>query len=505
MRRPLTLILYTFLVAAPSRAAGPAATAEGQAPRRLGLRDALAIAVRQNPTLASRAIDVAIADANILQAEGMDDFLLDAGVNWLSSRTDPVTGQPFQQTALDNLRLTTGIHKPLSDGGLLGLRFDGDYTRTISRVEFGTTVLDTESEVYAPKLRLEFNQPFLRGFGEDVARAPRRRAKIAREVTLLQREVDAANVVRDVIHAYWELAYAAEDLEIRRASLALAQEQLRIVQASIQAGRLAPAASAEVEATMATREEEVLVAEVALAERSLDVRLLSGMEIGPGEMTLVAVDRPEPATRPTDLDASLKSAMEQNPQLKTVRAQGKSATIEVEVAENGLLPQLDFNAAAGPAGNAENPRDAFEQLAKFDSYSVNAGLVFQTPIGRRTAKGALAAAHGGVRKVRLSEADLQNQIAVQVVRASNLIRSSQKRIDVLVKAAELAQVNLRSEKARFDVGRSTNFDVLMRQDELAQAQLRQARAKTDYLKSMAILEALTGEILGRYGIEVTPR
>src|SRR4029453_3201418 len=100
---------------------------------------------------------------------------------------------------------------------------------------------------------------------------------------------------------------------------------------------------------------------------------------------------------------------------------------------------------------------------------------------RRTATRALPAAHGGVRKVRLGEADLQNQIAVQVVRATNLIRSAQKRIEVLVKAAELAQVNLRSEKARFDVGRATNFDVLKRQEELAQAQLRQARAKTDYL------------------------
>jgi outer membrane protein TolC len=92
---------------------------------------------------------------------------------------------------------------------------------------------------------------------------------------------------------------------------------------------------------------------------------------------------------------------------------------------------------------------------------------------------------------------------VQVVRAANLVRSATKRMDVLVKAADMAEVNLRSEKARFEVGRATNFDVLRRQEELAQARLRQARAKTDYLRSVAVLEAVTGEILPHYGIAVT--
>src|SRR5688572_6269463 len=116
-------------------AQGPAAEAELQAARRLGLRDALAVAVRQNPTLASRTIDVAIAEARILEAEGMDDFVVDAALNWLSQRTDPVANQPFQQTALDNLSLSTGLGRGLSDGGRVGLRFDGDYTRTITRLD----------------------------------------------------------------------------------------------------------------------------------------------------------------------------------------------------------------------------------------------------------------------------------------------------------------------------------------------------------------------------------
>jgi outer membrane protein len=66
-------------------------------------------------------------------------------------------------------------------------------------------------------------------------------------------------------------------------------------------------------------------------------------------------------------------------------------------------------------------------------------------------------------------------------------------------------VNLDAERARFDVGRSTNYDVLRRQDELSQAQLRRIRAAADYMKAVAVLQTLTGDLLPAYGIEVKAR
>jgi len=506
MRRLVALtILSLVLAAAPARAQeGSASEAEARPARRLGLRETLALAVQQNPTLAATTVDVAIADAQIYQSLGLDDFVVDGGVSYFSQRKDAVAGQPFQQTALDQVSLSAGVGRGLSNGGRLGLAFDGGYTRSVNHVDFGMGAIDSVSEVYAPGIKLSYAQPFLRGFGYDVARAPRRRARAARDVATLQREGAAAALVRDVISAYWELSYAVEDLEIRRASLALAREQLRIVQAGIDAGRLARTASAEVEVAIAAREEEVLFAEQTLAERALDVRRLAGLEIGPGEIELVATDKPAPVPAAVDLDAELARALEQNPQLKVIRAQGKQVTIEIEVAENGLLPQLDFQAAGGPAGNADNPGDALEQMARFDSYNVQAGLVFQTPLGRRAARGGLQVAEQQLRKVKLGEADVRAQISVAVARGANAVRSAGKRIEVLAKSRDLALVNLDMEKARYEVGRTTNFEVLKRQDELAQAQLRQARARADYLKAVAVLEAITGAILERYGIELSP-
>ena len=67
-------------------------------------------------------------------------------------------------------------------------------------------------------------------------------------------------------------------------------------------------------------------------------------------------------------------------------------------------------------------------------------------------------------------------------------------------AVGYAQKNLDAERARFDVGRSTNNDVLLRQQELKSAEVQIARAVADLANAETALAALTGDILERYGV-----
>lgn len=485
--------------------------AHGQtAAPRVTLAEVIGQAATRNPSLAAAGVEIATAEAQILESYGRDDLVVDATASWQASRESAVAGQPFQNLQNDRISLSGGVTRALPSGGSVGLRLGGDYVRTLQRFEFeipegsGNVVTGTSrTEVWSPSATLSFYQPLLRGFGSDAVLAPRRRARAARTVAELERAAAVSGVVRDIEQGYWELVYAYEEMEILRASLSLAQEQLRIVQAGIDVGRLAPTASAEVAATIALREEAVFIAEQGLSEQALELRRLAGMEIGPGAIDLAVAAAPEVAPVEPDLDAALADALSQNPELQAVRARGEAATIEVQVAENGMLPQLDFQASFGPSGNSEDPGEALGQMVGFDAYSLGGSLTFSTPIGRRAARGALARARAGLHLARLTEADVRAQIAVAVVRAVNLVRSAKKRADALAKSTELATINLDTEKARFEVGRATNFDVLRRQDELAQARLHQARARIDYLKAVAALESLTGALLERHGVKLT--
>ena len=75
----------------------------------------------------------------------------------------------------------------------------------------------------------------------------------------------------------------------------------------------------------------------------------------------------------------------------------------------------------------------------------------------------------------------------------------------VVKAIQVAEENVRAERASFMVGRTTNFQVMQRQTDLIEARLRRGQAVADYHKAVAQLQFLSGDILSQYRVNVRPR
>jgi outer membrane protein TolC len=167
-----------------------------------------------------------------------------------------------------------------------------------------------------------------------------------------------------------------------------------------------------------------------------------------------------------------------------------------------MLPELDVVASGGPTGSATDAETALGQLAGFRSYNLQVGLSLQEPIGRHAARGALAAAQTTRHKAKLTELDITAQIRAAVLRQAGLIDAARRRIAALADASASADLDLAAVRARFEVGRASNFEVLWRQDQVAQARLHLLRARVDYLEARADLDALTGDILPLYGVSV---
>ena len=346
-------------------------------------------------------------------------------------------------------------------------------------------------------------QPLLRGAGSRVARAGERQAAIRRDAASLARQAVAAGVVRDVVRAYWEVAYAARAVDIRRGSVRLAREQLAVVRVAIDAGDRPPNGSAEVEVELANREEDLLVAESSLYERSLELRRLVGLEIGAGEIALEPTDDPGRLELASpDLDRALERALTESPELTALRAKNQGAAVDLELARDGLRPQLDLTSAIRATGNAAAPTYSVEQLASYRGLGFEASLVFTMPLGGQRDRGLRDAAAARARGAKVAEAELIAKLSVATTRAVQAVRIAGKRIDVMARSADLAQGNLAVERERYRAGSSTSFEVLRRQSELAEAQLRQARAAVDWRVAEAEMEALTGELLGRYAISL---
>lgn len=510
------LIITVGVAALPALAQPPQSTPPPSAPpaadsaagNAISLTDVLQHAVRQSPGLATARIDVDVAEAGVLEATGLEDFLFNATGSYLRRRTEPVEGDLFGQDDTDSFSGSLSLSKLLFTGGTIALRADaarnrGPTSQFVPNPDPGDppviTVIGTDS---TSSVNAEIRQPLLRGRGETVTRAQRSRAQFLTEQARLQREVAGRTVVRDLITAYWEVSYAWADLEIRRSSLELARERRRLTQASVSGGATAPTEVLAVDQVLALREEDVVVAELAVTERSLELRRLAGLEIEPDQIDVRTGAPLSAQVRPIQMQEIVATAIERSPEIAVLRSRARGAELEVEVTDNGLMPRLDIRLFGGPSGTGEEVGDALDDMTSGESYQVGGEVVFEHWLGNRAARGASRRAQAERQRVRVNEADVRRQIAQSAAQAVALARSAEKRMELSRTAIDLTQRNIKAETGRFELGKSSNFDVLLRQEEHTQARLRYARAATDYLRATAFLEALTGEILGRYGIKV---
>ena len=501
------LAALAALALAPNAAAQPPGAETS--PRPIALSSVLETAVRDSPALELARIDVAIAEAAVLEAAGIDDWLVGATGRWSSFRSDPVEGNPLQTTSRDQFALEADVTRLLPSGGTLSLHGLGSYTESTFVVEDGPGGAggfgESESDEWIGSVTGRLSHPLLRGRGYAIARADRRFADVDRSVAALQERATATQVVRDIIQGYWELAYAVRDLEIRESSLKLARERLRNTEAGIEAGSVAPSEALAVEQAIATRMQEIEQAELNVTRRSLELRRLAGLEIGPDEINLAVAAPLEVVEREMALRELLARARRTSPEIAVLREAGKGAEIEVELTENGLLPRLDAAISFGPRGVSSDADDALSQMISFDSYEVGATLTYEQALGNSAARGAHAGARRRLRRTKIDIAEAQLQVSAAVVGSVHAAETADDRMDIGQRAIQLAEENIEVEKARFELGRATNFDVLQRQEEFKQAQLRYARAAVDYLAALARIDALTGDLLDRYGITIEDR
>lgn len=500
MRLALLALAALTLLPSPAAAQPAAAEPERAAPSaadgpQMPLGEVLEVAIRQSPQLALAAIDVAVADAAVLAASGIDDWVLAAGLSFSSLRVNREIGS----STTNSIDVTGGLSRSLSSGGVISIGAQSGFSNN----PFSLT--SDSSGSWAHSVTASISQPLLRGRGERIARAQLRQLDIQRDVARLRREAAAISILDDVIASYWELAFAIRDLEIRRSSLALAEERLRITRAGIDAGATAPTEALAVEQIIATREEEIVSAELGVLERSITLRRLVGLEVDADSLLLGTTAPLSVTPEDFDLGALLTEAFDASPELAALSKLEANATIAVEVTDNGLLPRLDATLRAGPSGVATSASDALVDMVSFKGYRVSADLQFEHTLGNRAARGEHAQARAGVLQAKINSADARAQIATAMARAVAQARASGKRMELSRKAIELAEKNIDAEKARFGLGRATSFDIAQREEELKLAQLRFARATIDYLESVVQIDSVSGRLLGKYGVSLADR
>jgi outer membrane protein TolC len=359
---------------------------------------------------------------------------------------------------------------------------------------------------YNSGFSFDFNLPLLQGFGTETNTEQLVLAENNYDISLSDLEGRAEAVLESVEGAYWDVIASAEALRVARESLERAKDLLNLNRKKVEVGTLAPIEITQAEAGVASEEEGVIVAEETRANAEDELRRLLAIPEGDPRwaMGIVATDRPDITRRTVDLDAAIKTALAERPEMIRARQNVRNLELSERVARHETRHQLDFNANYGPSGTSVEGMGESVSLAlqRFE-YTWSTELVYTVPIGNRAAKANFAQARLAREQ---SEVDLQNQeqsIRVEVRRAARAVDSGFKRFEAAQANVLLQRKKLEAEQKKFDNGMSTTFQVRSFQNDLSEAELSWIRAGLDYAKGLAALEAAKGTLLEYHGLEVS--
>ncbi len=308
----------------------------------LSLNEAIRRALENNNSIEVARDDVRIQEAQLRSLFGNYDPVISATPTFSRSST---TGS----TASNDFRLNTGLDKLIRPGGgRISSFFTNSQTGRNSQnnTSFAqTSSLGTAtSTTFLSNLGINYTQPLFRNFKVDNTR---RQIKIQRK-RLQQSDADfrrqTIEIITQVQRAYWDLVFALRDQQNRLANLNLSRENLRQVEARIEAGAAAPLARAEVATELAQREGDVLLAtqQVSVTENTLKTLLLRDPTAPEWSQSLVPVDKPVITDEPIVVDDVVKDAIDNRPELSRLRLQKEINTIDVDYFKNQTKPQIDL-------------------------------------------------------------------------------------------------------------------------------------------------------------------
>jgi len=196
-------------------------------------------------------------------------------------------------------------------------------------------------------------------------------------------------------------------------------------------------------------------------------------------------DTPQP-----EVEASIETALAERQEWKALAAQIKAAEDQKRAAQYSRLPTVQFDgtfAYVGTSGNTTLPTYTYEG-------SVNLPLFTGGRIHAEIVRADLE-----IRKLEEQRADLRNQIALDVKTALLNLQSARSEVQVANLGVQLSKEEVDQARDRFKAGVANNIEVIQAQDSLSRANDNQIAALFRFNQARADLARSIGQMEKVYG------
>jgi outer membrane protein TolC len=190
-----------------------------------------------------------------------------------------------------------------------------------------------------------------------------------------------------------------------------------------------------------------------------------------------------------DANENIAQAYLTRPEMRTVAAEIRAAEQEKKAAKDQRLPRVSFNGGWTLQGVTPTSMIPVYQF----------GAAIDVPLftgGRIEAQTAVADIE--IRKLTQAQTEVRNQIALDVKTAVAQLESARTEVEAANLGVTLSRETVRQSQDRFRAGVANNIEVITAQDELARANDNQIKALYRYNQSRADLAHATGQMEAVY-------
>jgi len=188
-------------------------------------------------------------------------------------------------------------------------------------------------------------------------------------------------------------------------------------------------------------------------------------------------------------DETIEKAWMERPEMKALTSEIRSAELEKRAAEDARLPRLSLSGQWNEEG--------LSPATAIPAYNVAASLEMPLYTGGRI-RAEIATAQINLKRLAQQQTDLRNQIAQEVKTASAELDAAKTEVDVANAGVALAREEVTQARDRFQAGVANNIEVITAQDELARANDNQIVALYRYNQARADLAHATGQMESLY-------
>ena len=388
--------------------------------------------------------------------------------------------------------------------------------------------------------QFRFTQNLLQGFGFLPNTRFIRIAKNNREISDVAFRLQVITTVDQIENMYWDLVYAFENVRVQQESLTYAQKALEDSKRQAQVGTAPPIQVVSSQSTVATDQQNLIVAQNNLQlqqllmknalSRSIEDPLLAEADVIPTSVMLVPPQ--EPVIPIQDL---INDALQHRAELVESRIDLNSRDINIKAVRNAMLPTLQAFAYYGGSGvggdinplvpNCANTTSAFcfdqnrapppfrsstsvgygntlNQLVNGTAPDKGVGLSLNIPLRNRLAQSNQVRADLEYRQAQVRQLQLENQVRIEVRNAQFDVKQNRAAVQAAQSAVDLARQTLDADQQKLKVGLTTQTAILQDAATLTTGESNLVSAKAAYEKSRIELDRATGLLLDHAGIDI---